>query len=442
MNISLITLDNIIIDNNKFFDNIFDGYNIYKHTNLVIVGTPVVIYNGLTSNILYIIKLYENFNSNWICFDLSDGRYTSLLIASKNCKKIFNMTNKNIKHDKIVNIICGYNSEFIDIDHKTILLGDNYNISILTIPKYQNQIYDILEAGSIPIVPSNYDDNIFTTKPYIKTENINKDIIDFKNDPEKLYDKYNEIMNIWRDYKIDTKKYFDNIYNDTFYNPNEYGIVGDTDEHFAKNDNEIIAITISVNYADKLSYIIDNARFFKKWYFVTKTSDNDTINYLKNTKYNNIEILFYDDFYINNAKFNKSGALNYAQKILHKLYPNDWMLMLDSDIILPENFNEYINKTMHTNKLYGIIRRDCNTKNDLINKKYNSGEYNCVYSFVGCYQLYHNKSIYYPEFSTGCGDCDMIFIGNFKNREIFKDTFCIHLGLGGINWEGRIEDTW
>lgn len=442
MNINLISLDNINIANNKWFDFLFKNYSICKFTNIVIVSTPIVIFNGNTEGILYIIKLYENYNSNWICFDLSDGKYTNFLINSKKCIKIFNMTNKNIIHEKIYNIIYGYNTTSENTDNKINLIGDDYYNSILYIPSNIYDIYNCLESNSIPVLPLNYTDEIFIKKPYILTNDIDNMINEFKNDPIKLYDTYNQVIDNWNTYKNNVKNYFDKLYNDTFFNPENYGIVGVSDELYARYNNEIIAVTVSTNYADKLSFIIDNAKFFKKWYFVTKSNDFDTINFLKNTKYNNIEILFYDDFHINGAKFNCAGARNFAQNILHKLYPDYWILMLDSDIILPNNFDIYIKDKMYINKLYGLIRYNCNTKNDLINNKYENSIYDSVYSFIGYFQLYFDKTKYYQNFSNYCGDYDMPFICNFKNREIFKNIFCIHLGISNINWDGRIEENW
>ncbi|XWV25832.1 hypothetical protein QJ857_gp1252 [Tupanvirus soda lake] len=79
----------------------------------------------------------------------------------------------------------------------------------------------------------------------------------------------------------------------------------------------MIGITVSVNYYNKLSYVIGNSKFFDEWYFIGDTNNT---------------------------------------KKLRNEYPDKWMIILDSNIILPENFNEIIKNTnLDVMALYGML---------------------------------------------------------------------------------------
>ncbi len=84
----------------------------------------------------------------------------------------------------------------------------------------------------------------------------------------------------------------------------------------------LICITISIKYDDILQLIIkQNIQFFTKWYIVTDINDIKTINVIKNHQKNhdNIDILYFD-FWENKAKFNKGGAVKYAQQHVYEKY--------------------------------------------------------------------------------------------------------------------------
>ena len=113
---------------------------------------------------------------------------------------------------------------------------------------------------------------------------------------------------------------------------------------------DIIGITISTKYEDILKIILlQNAKFLKKWIIITDEKDIKTIDVIKESKCNNIEILYYN-FYSNEKRkfiFNKGGAVRFGQKYLYNnpKYNNYLILILDSDIYLPENFTERVNNT-------------------------------------------------------------------------------------------------
>jgi hypothetical protein len=199
---------------------------------------------------------------------------------------------------------------------------------------------------------------------------------------------------------------------------------------------EIIAITVCVNYSDILEFMLkQNIKFLKKWFIVTTKSDTKTIQLLEN--YNEIiHILIYDDFYINNYKFNKGGAIKFAQDYIDINFTDSNILILDSDIYLPDNFMYCLPKNLEPHKLYGSFERDdLWTIVDFIE---NTNPHKYIYgnSFVGFFQLYKQNSIYKYEESYNCASCDNTFRDKFNTRECLKISVK-HLGKDTVNWNGR-----
>ena len=202
----------------------------------------------------------------------------------------------------------------------------------------------------------------------------------------------------------------------------------------------MITITVSTNYDDLLNIIIpQNYKFFEKWYIVTDKSDDKTINVINKYNYDNIYILYFD-FYENNKKFNKGGAIRYCQeKIISTLDYSGNILILDSDIYLPNNFSKIMNIKLIENTIYGTNKRyDFYSYKNFINKIIDL-DYPWSKKFQGYFQLYkYNKNFLYEE-SNNCGECDLRFLKYFKNKRIITNLSVYHLGKSGINWNKRIN---
>lgn len=199
---------------------------------------------------------------------------------------------------------------------------------------------------------------------------------------------------------------------------------------------DIIAITVSVNYSDILEHMIaQNIRFLQKWFIITTESDIKTIELVKKYK-DKIDILIYNDFYINNCKFNKGGAIKFAQDYLDIHHKNANILVLDSDIYLPDNFIECLPSILEPNTLYGVLERlDYWSLDDYI-KKINPYKYPHGGSFVGFFQLYKQDSKYKYNHSENCAKCDDHFRNLFNNK-IQLEISINHLGKDSVNWDGR-----
>lgn len=206
--------------------------------------------------------------------------------------------------------------------------------------------------------------------------------------------------------------------------------------------DNMCVILVCVNYSDFLKLTCPhNKQYFRKEKFIVITSpeDNETIAYCKE---HDIFYVVFNGFYKNGSVFNKSGAMYATQELVHKWYPNDWILLLDADIILPTDFDKMIQqKTLDTSTLYSLRRMDYATKEDW-QLKQNLKSYAGM-PFMGYMQLYHNKGMLYDCQSYSAAMGDFIFAMRFEKKELLDNTACvIHLGVDTINHEGRKSTRW
>lgn len=200
-------------------------------------------------------------------------------------------------------------------------------------------------------------------------------------------------------------------------------------------------IIICVNYTDFLTFTYPhNIKFFEKdnFHIITDKSDTDTISFCDSNKQHYRTFEFFKD-----AEINKAGAIHMMQKELHEKYPDDWILLLDADIILPEKFETYFLDNCNNNEaLYSFKRKDYQNKDDYINKV-NLKDYGGV-TFMGYMQLYFNKNKYYHSYSKDCSNADTFFRDAFFDTLTLldNDDYVIHLGIEAVNCKGRVSEKW
>ena len=190
-------------------------------------------------------------------------------------------------------------------------------------------------------------------------------------------------------------------------------------------------ITVSVNYDNLLDIILpQNARFFKKWYIVTHKDDQKTIDVINKWGMSNVEILYFD-FY-DGAVFNKGGGIRYAQS---RIRNGEKVLILDSDIFIPDGFAKYLDMELESRTLYSLERYDYYTYKDFAEniggKRYDS-------TFMGFFQLYKHESHHLYNHSDSCRVCDANFADFFPVKKMLDETTIIkHLGRDNVNHFGR-----
>lgn len=202
----------------------------------------------------------------------------------------------------------------------------------------------------------------------------------------------------------------------------------------------LLCITVSTNYSDILEVIMSqNLKFIDKWFIITSKSDKSTINLIQNNK--KITVIFYD-FQNNNNKFDKGGAIKMAQENIYNLYSECLILLLDSDIYLPDNFIDVIKLTkFKVNEIYHPTKRFDFYKLSEFYGNENYFDYPWMEQFQGFFQLYYynteinNKKYFYNK-SHNCAVCDLQFKKQFEKKSHI-DITVYHLGKNNVNWNGR-----
>jgi hypothetical protein len=200
---------------------------------------------------------------------------------------------------------------------------------------------------------------------------------------------------------------------------------------------DIIAITVSVNYADILTHMLhNNAQFFRIWFIVVDPADAKTVELIEKSGLKNVEILLYTGFQKNGAIFNKGGAINYAQTYIENIYTDANILLIDSDIYLPDDFSKKLPAYLEKNTLYGTTARiDYWSVNDFVTNK-NPHKYAQGNDFVGFFQLYKQDNLRKYPSSYNCSGCDDYFRETFPKR-VRLNISVRHLGRDRVNWNGR-----
>ena len=224
----------------------------------------------------------------------------------------------------------------------------------------------------------------------------------------------------------------------------------DTHHPPSKNTSlSLVGLCVSYNYFDTLQFMLPiNYLHFECIYLITQPDDIETIEFCK--QFINVKVLFYN-FKNNNKSFDKYGALNCGQREMYKDYPDSWYLIIDSDIILPNNMIDIlINENLNVNCIYGGLRYNVLKSSELLKKKQSiKHNDNYIYnnilwnkktppSILGCFQLYKKHVFHYENYkNAGAGDYDF----GYKNFNLFchiQKLVYFHLGKGGINWNGKV----
>lgn len=114
----------------------------------------------------------------------------------------------------------------------------------------------------------------------------------------------------------------------------------------------IDTVTVSIDYSDYLQEIISNKEILDNWLIVTHKDDSKTIKICRD---NSLDYIYSSKIY-DNAQFAKSKAINEG---LDYIKPTDWIMHIDSDTKLPDNFDDIINKYVNDKTtIYGSRRYD------------------------------------------------------------------------------------
>jgi len=213
----------------------------------------------------------------------------------------------------------------------------------------------------------------------------------------------------------------------------------------------LVGLCVSYQYMDTLCYMLPvNYRHFDKLYIVTQQDDRETIEFCRN--FPNVEVLYYS-FKSPGKSFDKFGALNMGQNLLYSQHPDAWYLILDSDILLPNNLiNLFLQEHLNPECIYGGIRNNVYQTSELRNKKsiLESKEnrefiYNDLLTIkdippfiLGCFQLYKKKVFHRDTFENASYGDVCFSRDHFNQMCILNQLVYFHLGVGGVNWSGKV----
>lgn len=191
-----------------------------------------------------------------------------------------------------------------------------------------------------------------------------------------------------------------------------------------------VVVITCVNYWDYLRVTLPyTVKFASKIYVVT-TPDQD----VPEDTQRNVDIIRTHAFSFENKVFNKSAAIRETQEMVHATHPNEWILLLDADIVVE---SDLCHDVECKDTLYGVTRLDYLTPEDF--KENRATPYHVAEA--GYFQLYFDKSKVYPESSEDASECDMEFHRNFDKHRVTGGAV-YHLGQHTINWNGRISRPW
>jgi hypothetical protein len=193
-----------------------------------------------------------------------------------------------------------------------------------------------------------------------------------------------------------------------------------------KSKNIISAVTVCVDYSDYLKKILTNKQQVDRWLIVTHISDKKTINLCKD---NNLEFILSKDIYSNKSPFAKGKAINEGLKYLKS---KNWILQIDSDILLPTNFKNYIDEIdLDFETIYGAKRVD--SLSNVIEEVTPRGN-PVIGDIIGFFQLWHSSKFSdYVDKSKTASEDDSEHFRRFTKSKVFdlsvvdvSNERCVH----------------
>lgn len=198
----------------------------------------------------------------------------------------------------------------------------------------------------------------------------------------------------------------------------------------------IIGLVTSVNYDDFLKLTLPTTcNICDKVYVLTKEGDPS----IAVARDNSCMVMEYDGWEEDGACFNKSGALRAGQEYLHDKHPDDWIVLADADILLPDSLGNSIRSdATDLSAMYSVARIDYATPQRY--RENRPGYY--PFTFSGYCQIYHASTQWlYPFWSKDAGMCDCLFRDCFT-KWIRLPGIARHFGSDHVNWAGRKSERW
>lgn len=127
-------------------------------------------------------------------------------------------------------------------------------------------------------------------------------------------------------------------------------------EQRAARIKTLSAVTVCVDYSQYLEITAENRSQFDRWIVVTTREDRETQEVCRK---HDLDVVLTERLHQNGDPFNKGKAINDGLDALAK---SDWIVLLDADILLPDNFREAVERNdlradhIYTCKYRGLCR--------------------------------------------------------------------------------------
>ncbi len=126
------------------------------------------------------------------------------------------------------------------------------------------------------------------------------------------------------------------------------------------------AVTICINYSDHLKYCLTNRFYLDRWVIVTVEDDLETIRLCET---HSIEYLLSKRIFEAGAEFSKGKAINEG---IARLSKAGWIVVLDSDIVLPFDFRHVVDAVQLSKQNLRSIFGPCGRRLIAISESYRS----------------------------------------------------------------------
>lgn len=195
----------------------------------------------------------------------------------------------------------------------------------------------------------------------------------------------------------------------------------------------IDAITTCVDYSDHLYDCLSNREKVDRWLIITSSRDSKTIDLCESEK---LDYIVTDEFYHDGAHFAKGRAINVG---LRHLKPTEWILQLDADQCLPDDFEDIMSSMdLDPTCIYGAAREHNGVRRVEINHL--TGEEHRR-PLIGFFQMWHSSQhVDYPQESTHAGDDDESMSMRYDYPSKWKYINLVTNDVSGdccSNWYGR-----
>ena len=206
----------------------------------------------------------------------------------------------------------------------------------------------------------------------------------------------------------------------------------------------IVVLTVCVHYSKRFAYALaklQTCSTIQNAIVVTSPDDVETIALCKSFPK---VILLSHDFHHVGSRFDKGCAIAGAQLFCREHFPKAWHLIMDADIVLPDNFEDSIScANLQSDTLYGVQERRAYASRRDFFRQTNFILDPSSQDFVGFFQLYKLSALDLTyQHSWDAGGCDNVFRDRFVKKELLPLTVS-HLGAMSTHWSGiQKDDDW